>query len=92
MARFTPSVVTGAAVLALFGMACIGCGRSSSKVTAMSVHGDMSPELESIALTPGQRRNQVLRSADTDLRQVADDTMGILLLDRPSRMSPYPVP
>lgn len=68
-----------------------GC-QSEQRITADSVRADMSPELETLALTPQQRLNRTARTIDTNLRQFNDDWDALWLLDRPRAMSPMPIP
>ncbi len=72
-------------------LAAVG-GCDNNKITASKVRSDMSPELDSIAMTKEQRKNEHARTVDTDLRQVWDDLDMLLLLDRPVRLSRYPIP
>lgn len=73
-----------------FGMiAAVGC---SDRITADDVRGDMSPELKSMAHNSEQLENRYARSSDTTLRQIWDDIDMLLLRDKPSRLSRYPVP
>ena len=87
MKRVFPVMAVFAAVAALAG----GCD-GPPKVTADRVRSDMSPELETIAMTRGQRMNNVARTMDTNLRELNDDWDRIFLLDRPLRTSRYPIP
>jgi hypothetical protein len=73
------------ASLALMG----GCG---DKITGGDVRADMSPELKSMAHNSEQLENRYARSQDTTLRQIWDDIDELLLRDKPSRLSRYPVP
>ena len=87
------SLVIAVTAVVLFWL--VGCNGSGNmdRITAKKVHGDMSPELDTVALTAGQHRTRVEGAADTTLRQIPDDMVtNILLLDRPSRMSRYPIP
>lgn len=65
-----------------------GCNR----VTASSVRRNMSPELQSVALSKEQRKNKHARVYDHTLRQIHDDWDYLWLIDRPRRMSKYPMP
>lgn len=65
-----------------------GCNR----ITADSVRANMSPELESVAMSHEQRKNHHARVIDHTARQWHDDWDYLLLLDRPRRMSKYPIP
>lgn len=71
-----------------------GCSSTpeSDRVTVDSLSRDMTPEMQGVGLSPEQRRNRHIRTINTSMRQVWDDLDEILLLDRPSRMSPYPIP
>jgi len=74
----------------LFAVAAGGCNKN--KVTAEKVRDNMSPELQSMAMTHEQRQNAHARTIDTTLRQVWDDLDMILLLDKPIKLTRYPVP
>lgn len=76
--------------VAMLAVAMIG--GCSQKITASSVRSNPSPELQSMALTHEQRKNNISRSKDITKRQVWDDFDSIMLQDRPSRLSRYPVP
>ena len=95
---FNPIRHVNCVLLAMAVLAVVGCSSTTYGpdgrpiITAASVHGDMSPELDTIALSRGQSMNRIHRTIDTDLRQVPDDMTALWLLDRPSRMSRYPVP
>lgn len=77
-------------VFAMVMLAGTGCSRD--RITASSVRRNMSPELASMAHQSQQRKNMHARTIDTDTRQIWDDLDSVLLLNRPSRMSIYPVP
>lgn len=76
--------------LVVFAAALLGC--QSDGITAKSVRKDMSPEMKSIALMHEQRKNVHARTKNTNKRQIWDDIDSILLLDRPVRLSEYPIP
>jgi hypothetical protein len=61
-------------------------------ITKGDVLGNMSPELSTTARTPDETDIQISRSVDTTTRQAWDDLLGVFFLDRPSRLSLYPVP
>ncbi len=67
-------------------------GGCSHQITADSVRSNMSPEMETMAQTSEQRKNEVARAVDTNLRQLNNDWDSFWLLDRPLRLSMYPVP
>jgi len=66
-----------------------GCAQ---RITGDSVRANMSPEIESIAETPQQRKNKVARAADETASLINNDWDRFWLLDRPGRMSTYPMP
>ena len=80
--------VGGVAVLVIGLFAAGGCNR----ITGSSVRRNMSPEKLSIARNSQQRKNDIARTIDTNTRQIWDDFDYILLLDRPRRLSSYPIP
>jgi hypothetical protein len=67
-------------------------GGCHSPVSAKGVRNNPSPELQSIAMTKGQRKNRHARTHDTTMRQIHDHLDMILLFDRPVRLSEYPIP
>ncbi len=87
----TPKTRRGA-VLAAGVLAVVFVGGCSNRITADSVRSNMSPELETVAMTAEQRKNLHARVVDTDLRQIPDDIDTLFLLNRPVRMTRYPVP
>lgn len=89
MTKMHWSLLAGVSMVAclLFGGAC-----SRDTITASMIRQDMSPEMESMALTHGQRLNRRAKVWDVNARQIWDDIDVILLEDRPLRLSRYPVP
>ena len=48
---------------------------------------------ETLTDTPGENRNRLLHSMDTNFKQIVDDIQGpVLYIDRPSWLSKRPVP
>jgi hypothetical protein len=84
--------LTKLAVIGLIAALTLAGGCGSDQITAKSVRKDMSPELMSLAHQREQRRNMYARTLDTNKRQIWDDLDRILLMNRPSRLSEYPVP
>ena len=84
-AMLTVFAVAGLASVAFLG----GC--ADDRITAESVRSDMSPELESTAMTHEQRQNQIARAVDTTTRQIVDDWDMITMLDKPVRNTWYPI-
>lgn len=75
--------------VALLAVSIVGC---SNKIDGPSVRRDMSPELRTTAATHDQQKNTQARAIDTTMRQIWDDLDKIFFLDRPSRLSRYPIP
>lgn len=67
-------------------------GGCSNKIDGNSVRKNMSPELQSIAMTSEQRKTTQAHAWDTTGRQVWDDLDKIFFMDHASRLSRYPVP
>lgn len=86
------TIARGAGLLMIFSL-CLAAGcQGQGKITPGSVRADMSPELETMAMTRQQHMNNTSRSLDTTMRQFHDDLDRTLLIDQPSRMSMYRVP
>jgi hypothetical protein len=84
---------TRAGLMALGLLLAFGAGGcDDNKITADKVRRDMSPELQSVAMTHEQRKNREARNVDTTMRQFWDDLDMILLLDKPVRLTRYPLP
>jgi hypothetical protein len=80
--------LAGVVALSLLG----GCNKGEKRVTADDVRRHMSPELQTMAMTREQHKNEIARSIDTTLRQFWDDVDMVLLLDHPIRLSRYQIP
>lgn len=79
-----------AAVLIVTGVfTAAGC---SGPDASQQGHMEMSPGFETIALSHEQNAVRHARTLDTNSRQLVDDIDRILLIDRPMRMSIYPIP
>lgn len=62
------------------------------RLTEDDVLSNMSPALMTRPDTPGEVDIEVARTIDTNGRSAWRDLMRVLLLDEPSRLSPYPTP
>ncbi len=69
----------------------IGCS-SDKPILIDQVRGNPAPEMQTIAHTPDQRKNEHAIVKNYNKRQIGDDIDAILLLDRPVRLSPYVMP
>lgn len=65
-----------------------GCGR----VTASQVRGNMTPELATSTRSGEMHKNDLARYRDNNLRAAWDDFDRLMLLNRNSRLTPWPVP
>lgn len=82
-------------VFGVFTLLVLGaCSQSPNirPVTLREVLQEMSPEFETVAYSHDQRIAQQARAIDTNLRGLNDDVDRFLLIDRPLRMSMYPIP
>lgn len=91
MKKMLAVMIVGAAAMLLSAGGC-SSAPETDRVTVDTLRDNMTPEMQGVGLSPDQRRNRHIRTVNTSLRQVWDDLDEILLLDRPSRMSPYPIP
>lgn len=83
--RLLCGVCAAMTVAALLG----GCNKT---ITAATVRKDVSPSLKTSIRTKEQQRNRTKWINDVDSRQFEDDLEGLLLIDRPSYLTPYPLP
>jgi len=70
-------------------MLLVGC---SNKVTAEKVRSKLTPELYSTAHSRGQFQNRTAISIDHTSRQASDDFAKLILMDKPLRLTKWPVP
>lgn len=63
-----------------------------STVTAEQIRMNPTPELQSTAMSSGQRKNNQARVVDNNLRGIWDDGARLLFFDRTLPASPYPTP
>jgi len=70
-----------------------GCASSEeSDITGWSVRMNPTPEMESIEYTPEQRQNNIVRTWNTNMRQIVNDWDHLWLIDQPLHMSNIPIP
>ena len=72
-------------------LAAMGCNNHATHELE-TLFSDMSPGFETVALSHDQRVLRHARTFNTHQRQLNDDLDMIMLIDRPLRMSPYPIP
>ncbi|MCX5662114.1 MAG: hypothetical protein NTW19_20755 [Planctomycetota bacterium] len=80
------------AMVVLASAGLLSLGGCSDRITAEGVRWNMSPELQGMANTPDQRKNTQARSMDTTMRQFNDDMDMVLMINKPSHLTIYPVP
>ena len=76
-------------LLLLSLLAVAGC---SKKFTPDMARANVSPSLDTLALTREQMKNRYARTFDVNLRQFNEDVDTLLLLDRSSYLSRTPMP
>ena len=76
----------------ILGVSLATAGCTHAPYELETVLSDMSPGFETVAHSHDQRVLRHARTLNTHQRQFNDDLDMILLLDRPLRMSPYPIP
>ncbi len=67
-----------------------GCGKKL--ITSKTARKNVSPSLKTSLRTAEQQRNRTKWIDDVDARQFEDDLEAIFLIERPSRLTPYPIP
>ena len=78
-------------VLALMLMLVVA-GGCSQNITSETIRKDVSPTLETLVETSGERKNRHAKTWDVNTSQIWDDIDRILFNDRPLRMTKYPIP
>lgn len=96
--RSIPSLPSAGRLLliAAAGAACVGsagCVNAQAKGTRYrEVSWSLTPELETLDKTYVDVDRQVTTSWKTDIRMIQDDFSRAQMIDRPSRLSPFPIP
>jgi hypothetical protein len=86
--RFTGLAAALVAVITFTGCSSTG----EQEITGYSVRMKPTPEMEGVGYTPEQRQNAIVRTWNTNLRQIVDDWDRFWLLDQPLHFSPYSIP
>jgi hypothetical protein len=76
--------------LAVAGGLLTGCSGSGTSVGAL--RSSPTPELRNLTDTGDDIANTLALNTDLNLRMISEDAARALLLDRPSRLSPAPIP
>jgi type IV pilus biogenesis protein CpaD/CtpE len=74
---------------ALAASALVGCAGGSN---VGAIRSSPTPELMNVAETPDQIANKLALTRDYNLRMISEDAARVLMIDRPSRLSPAPIP
>lgn len=75
------------------GLLVIALGACSPQKQRLDAYrGNPTPELDTLSKTHDNIDNRLTITSDSNLRMLNEDIGRALLLDRPSRLSPVPVP
>lgn len=89
------SIGTVAAGVIAVACASAGCempGRSSPFSRDALIRANLTPELDTLAQRPVDIENALTIMSDENLRMFNNDLGRVFYTDRPSRLSPYPIP
>ncbi|MGD9693038.1 MAG: hypothetical protein AB7G17_09645 [Phycisphaerales bacterium] len=89
MRRFNPRPLILTAT-ALLSVTLVGCSAQQSRLAAYRMNP--SPDVDTLSKTHDNIDNRLTITSDTNFRMLNEDIGRALLLDRPSRLSPIPVP
>ena len=74
----------------LSALVLTGC-YNSNDVSFNSITGNLTPELQTMTERPSDVHRNIAVSGNQDLRMLNEDLGRALLLDGPSKLSPYPI-
>jgi len=80
------------AAAAAVSTGCLYHGPKATEGDANKIRYDLSPELYSTFKRPADVRNALAYQSNTNIRMLRADAGRVFLLDRPSRLTPEPVP
>jgi len=69
----------------------VGC-ESNKYLRINEIRKNPSPEMNTMARTSDNRKNDHAVLHNINARQISDDIDALLLLDRPSRLTPFVIP
>jgi hypothetical protein len=92
MVRGKKNVVGAGLVSALALMALGGCAGKNSESKAEELRGNLTPELDTLSQRQTDMDNEAALTIDENGRMLNEDWRRLWLLDRPSRLTPNPVP
>ncbi|MEO0482783.1 MAG: hypothetical protein AAF138_04100 [Planctomycetota bacterium] len=79
-------------VAATVSTGCLYSGPKSTEGDANKIRYNLSPELYSTNKRPADVRNALAYQSNTNIRMLRADAGRFFMLDRPSRLTPEPVP
>lgn len=82
-------VAAGLGATALLALCASGCSKGG-RVDAYRL--DPTPNVDTMSETPDEIANKTTATFDTNFRELNEDLGRLLYLDRPSRLTPKPVP
>ncbi len=88
-ARTTAAAIASTAALML--VAC-SSGQIKHAGDAGKIRSHPSPAMMSLAKRPSDNYNTLAISKDTNLRMIWEDGARLLYIDRPSKLTPKPIP
>ncbi len=87
------TLAMGLSSLLMMSTGCQSTNRHESwQITTRDLRRDMSPSLKTLTQTREQHATSKARVTDLNLRMIHDDMDLLLLQDRPSYLTRYPVP
>ncbi|MEM1444699.1 MAG: hypothetical protein AAGF84_01460 [Planctomycetota bacterium] len=79
-------------LLALLTLAALPAVALTGCTSAPAIRADMTPAADSATRTADQDYNDYARIVDHNTRMIWDDLARLMLLDKPSRQSPWVAP
>ena len=94
MVRGNKSVVRAGVAMALAGVAVVvgGCAGPNSESKAQELRANATPELDTLSQRRTDMNNETAVTFDENGRMFNEDLQRLMLFDRPSRLTPNPVP
>ena len=94
MVRGKKNVVRAGVVMALAGVAIVvgGCSSPNSESKAQELRANATPELDTLSQRRTDMNNDTAVTFDENGRMFNEDLQRLMLFDRPSRLTPNPVP
>jgi len=81
------SIFVASAAVAIGSLALGGCANK-----AQQFRSNPTPEIDSLGMTHEEIDNRLTVTNDTNARMINRDIGYVLMLDRPSRLTPHPTP